>query len=412
MSDGGPYSLKSQALLTLQLSATLGLRQVVLVGHGDGALLALMSAAIACRELALPPPSPLPPSSAQLALARATGDAPAGSAPVSVTAAGAAGSEATDAVPMHRRPAGHHARRGSLPDSLDLAWFSSGPESHSVLQRLLRGDWPASIDPHAGSEGGSSLINGWAAARPTGRRSPLRQQYSAGRRSMGTDPLLLEPFLEEEAGGAEEPVPGSRLYSQQQQQQQQQGGTGEPPASDSTAQLVAQAAGGTSSTEPSAALLAAQHSVYTNASYVAGSDRSSATQEAGLLNAGGLIDNPSYLSGSSVRSSLEQPVGSSAATEPAAQESSFVNPSFVSGSSSARSSLEQPGGSRTATEPAVAQQSSFVNPSFVSGSGGGSSDEAEGRGLPAQESSLLRSQVLDNPSFVSEVCSQAVPDLS
>jgi hypothetical protein len=245
-----------------------------------------------------------------------------------------------------------------------------------VLQRLLRGDWPASIDPHAGSEGGGSLVNGWAAGRPAGRRSPLRQQYSAGRRSMGAaDPLLLEPFLEEEAGGEEEPASGSSMASHQQQQQQQQGGADEPADSSSSALLASPPAGGTSSTEPSAALLAARQSVYTNASFVEGSDRSSATQEGGLLAAaGGLMDNPSYLSGTS----------------------------------SARSSLEQQGGSGTATEPAT-EQSSFVNPSFVSGGsdGRGSSSEGEGRGLPTQESSLLRSQVLDNPSFVSEVSGPA-----
>lgn len=334
-----------------------------------------MSAAIACRELALgEPPSPLQPTSSQAELpgvAGGTADVAGGTAtagaetPAAATVLQVGHAATTDAVPMRRWPAAQHSRRSSLPDSLDLAWYSSGPESHSVLQRLLRGDWPASIDPHAGGEGGA-LLNGWAAARPAGRRSPLRRQYSSGRRSTGDD-QLLEPFLEEEADGESEPAAASSMPFQH---PQQEGGMDEQPSSSSTALFaVQQPAGGTSSTEPSAALLAAQASVYTNASFAEGSDRSSATEQGGLPGAaGGLIDNPSYLSGtSSVRSSLEQ----------------------------------QQGSSTTATEPA-AQQSSFVNPSFVSGSGGGSS-EGEGGGLPAQESSLLRSQVLENPSFVSEV---------
>lgn len=52
--EANPYTLKSQASLALHLCCLLGLRRVALVGHADGALLALMAAAAACREG--PPP--------------------------------------------------------------------------------------------------------------------------------------------------------------------------------------------------------------------------------------------------------------------------------------------------------------------------------------------------------------------
>ena len=47
--DGSRYSLAAQADLTLQLCAACGVRRVVLAGHADGALLALMAAAAASR---------------------------------------------------------------------------------------------------------------------------------------------------------------------------------------------------------------------------------------------------------------------------------------------------------------------------------------------------------------------------
>jgi len=47
--DWNPYSSKFQASLLLQLCAALKLSEVVAVGHADGALLALLSAAASCR---------------------------------------------------------------------------------------------------------------------------------------------------------------------------------------------------------------------------------------------------------------------------------------------------------------------------------------------------------------------------
>lgn len=47
--DVNPYALGWQADLTLQLAWALGLRRVVLVGHADGALLALITAAKAAQ---------------------------------------------------------------------------------------------------------------------------------------------------------------------------------------------------------------------------------------------------------------------------------------------------------------------------------------------------------------------------
>ena len=44
-----PYTVQAQAKLALQLAMQLGVRQVVLAGHTDGALIALEAAASACR---------------------------------------------------------------------------------------------------------------------------------------------------------------------------------------------------------------------------------------------------------------------------------------------------------------------------------------------------------------------------
>ena len=44
-----PYTVQAQAKLALQLATQLGVRQVVLAGHTDGALVALEAAASACR---------------------------------------------------------------------------------------------------------------------------------------------------------------------------------------------------------------------------------------------------------------------------------------------------------------------------------------------------------------------------
>lgn len=42
-----PYTVRAQAQLTLDMCAALGLRRVVLVGHADGCLVALLAAAMA-----------------------------------------------------------------------------------------------------------------------------------------------------------------------------------------------------------------------------------------------------------------------------------------------------------------------------------------------------------------------------
>ena len=47
--DASRYSLAAQADLVLQLCAACGVKQVVLAGHSDGALVALMAAAAAAR---------------------------------------------------------------------------------------------------------------------------------------------------------------------------------------------------------------------------------------------------------------------------------------------------------------------------------------------------------------------------
>ena len=54
-----PYGLRSQAALTLALARQLGLRQVLFVGHSDGALLALLATSLAAeayREMCLSNP--------------------------------------------------------------------------------------------------------------------------------------------------------------------------------------------------------------------------------------------------------------------------------------------------------------------------------------------------------------------
>lgn len=57
-----PYSLSSQAQLTLRFCKAIGLRRVVLLGHADGALLGLISAALASRGPAAFCFSQMPPS--------------------------------------------------------------------------------------------------------------------------------------------------------------------------------------------------------------------------------------------------------------------------------------------------------------------------------------------------------------
>jgi pimeloyl-ACP methyl ester carboxylesterase len=46
LADGTPYTVESQALLLLEFCAALGLQQVLLVAHADGALLALRASSI------------------------------------------------------------------------------------------------------------------------------------------------------------------------------------------------------------------------------------------------------------------------------------------------------------------------------------------------------------------------------
>ncbi len=91
---------------------------------------------------------------------------------------------------------------GSIPDSLDWAWMSSQPDSgpSSLLQHLLRGEWPASIEPRPGT--GASVgppLSGWASGQ-----SPLRPPRRWGRR--GAESPLPQPLpqcAEDEAGPEE-----------------------------------------------------------------------------------------------------------------------------------------------------------------------------------------------------------------
>lgn len=200
--DSNPYGLKFQALLTLQLSSALGLERIVLAGHDDGALLALMAAAMACREQALGSPiQPLldvgggetPPPRAQSSsdgLASGGGRMPPASAAHAVPLQGAS---------RHRR----YGSVGSLPDSLDWGWMSSH-QGHSVLQKLLKGEWPASIDPRT-AFGASALATSSHGRPPGAWRSPARPHLLGRPHLMGLRRQLgsLEPFQEqEEASGA------------------------------------------------------------------------------------------------------------------------------------------------------------------------------------------------------------------
>lgn len=272
--------MKAQALLTLRLASTLGFRRVVLAGHSDGALVALLAASVACRQAA--PGTPLSRSSSQAIDIGALAGSTAAEAGQLHLAPGA-----SSAVPVAARPAGHR-RRGSLPESLDWAWMSSQHEGRSVLERLLRGEWPASIEP--GAAGLGSL--GAAGARPpVGRRSPLRNRQAA-RQGVGGE--LLQPFLEQEERG-ELQASGSALL--------QRPGSATAVSSALTNGLqprqLGPSGGASASTEPSERLW----------------------------------DNPSYLSGSSsARSSLEQPGGGGALPQEASTAAPTVieNPSFLS----------------------------------------------------------------------------------
>jgi hypothetical protein len=167
--DRNPYSLKFQALLALRLASELGLERVVLAGHGDGALLALLAAAMAVRERALGDSAPAEPGG--IAWARPL---PAG--------ANEHAFPATHAVPVRGsagggRPARGHRRLGSvpLPDSLEVGWMSSVTDSswgHSLLRRLLKGDWPASIEPRTALHPSP----GFASQPPWPWRSPPHPQ--------------------------------------------------------------------------------------------------------------------------------------------------------------------------------------------------------------------------------------------
>lgn len=316
--DDNPYSLKSQALLALQLASSVGLRRVVLAGHGDGALLALMSAAMAAREAALgtsPAPLPVTPGGGQPAMPAA--------APV-----------ARDAAARHCR----HASGGSIPDSLDWAWMSSQPDAgrSSVLQHLLRGEWPVSIEPRSGASG-SALLLGWS-----GGHSPLRPprpRCSAEH----SQPQLLQAHAEEEGlaeEGAQEELEGRSPQEGvlQLEGEEQAGRSGAGPRPQQLAQQAQQALQGAAS---------------------------SSSETGGLPGFdGSLMQNPSFLS----RPSTLASGGTEAATAPLHPRGSSgegaslqLNPSFLSDPEAMRrSSTDQPG-------ELLAQQSSLItNPSFLS----------------------------------------------
>ena len=312
-----PYALKCQALLALQLCSTLCVRRVVLAGHGDGALLALLAAAVAAREAALGSPSHAStPSPGATGAAALPFPSLGQSARLNVTA------------PVLAAATARHRRSGSLPDSLDLAWMSSLPEGgHSVLQQLLRGEWPAAIEPRSGSAGGS-LGASWAGERSPGahqRRSPLRPR-SMGRRSMDQGQRssgLLQPFLEEE----------EEEEGRQQQEQHTQADTEQQPHTQQQQQQQQQQAG--------------------------------VEQEASLI-----VDNPSFLSqptsqslAGGLPSASTEPAGEPLYQSSQGEQASFLqdNPSFLSQPASVGS------GTASSVGGLLAQQSSLIaNPSFLS----------------------------------------------
>ena len=133
--EANPYALKAQAVLVLRLCAVLGLRRVALVGHADGALLALMAAAAALRGQGSPPPSrgtSLEPGGG------ASGDVPVpGTALSGQPGSGSSGDGGGDG--------GGGGGCGGVAATLDWAWMGSQADKEGLLRRLLRGDWPASL---------------------------------------------------------------------------------------------------------------------------------------------------------------------------------------------------------------------------------------------------------------------------
>lgn len=172
--DLNPYSLKFQALLTLRLACKLGFERVVLAGHGDGALLALLAAGMALKERARAGLAPsVPGGTAWDHLPQACAGEHALPATHAVPVRGSAGSSEGHPVPS--------GCFGSmpLPDSLEAGWMSSltgNSVGHSLLRRLLKGDWPASIEPRPALH----TTPGLASRPPSPSRSPPRPQAVDG----------------------------------------------------------------------------------------------------------------------------------------------------------------------------------------------------------------------------------------
>ncbi|KAL4458374.1 hypothetical protein ABPG75_013239 [Micractinium tetrahymenae] len=359
--NDNPYSLKFQALLTLQLASSSGFRRVVLAGHGDGAMLALMSAAMAAREAALGSPPRSPPPAGGSRHARG-GRHPTAPLVAGLTTAPAAG-----------HPVVHHRQQesgGSLPDSLDWAWMSSQPEGgpSSLLQRLLRGEWPASIEPRSGAGsggGGGALLSGWASGR-----SPLRPLRSQGRRSAEfPQPQLLQRHEEEEAGTEE--------AEQREQEGVLPGEEGEVQLEEEHAERAQQAQQARQATSSSSG--------------------SGSTDAGGLPGfEGSLMQNPSFLSQPSTQASG----GTEPADAPLHQQGSLIdNPSFLSRPSTQASAATEPAEAPLHQQSSAAEQASLqLNPSFVSQPQTTvSSGTDQTGGLLAHQSSLI-----SNPSFLSQ----------
>eukprot|EP00887_Chlorella_sp_A99_P006244 scaffold3.g6244.t1 len=286
-SGANPYTLKAQAALVLQACAALGLRRVVLVGHADGALLALMAAAAACRGGAAAP--------------AARGGEPGGAR----AAAGAAGSRGIAVPPQVVMTEG---LQGS--DSLDWSWMGSQGDRDSVLTRLLRGDWPGSFGAARHSLHGAS-----AGSAPHSHRGPasLVGDERAGGRAPATAPADASPQLQALPEG-EEPQPDLEV-----------GEVGESWGGDvnelSAGAAAAVAGGGEA---PAQGALAAESSqvllvpeevpgigVYDNASFLSSASTSTAPGQARHGDGGGgsltlqqLLDNPSYRFSSADREGL------------------------------------------------------------------------------------------------------------
>ena len=193
--DDNPYSPAAQARLTLQLAAALGIRRAVLVGHGDGCLVAILAAALAER-----------PRRGRGGLGRAPSSASGSQRPPSVAAASDLRmSESTDLGGFVGA-----SSLGSCSDAADLltpppAGRPSAAAAETARRRAARQAAAAAAAAAAAGDGG--------AAPPFDGRSG-----SAGAQS---DSVSLAASLSFQSLLAS--VESSQQLQQQQQQQQRAG---------------------------------------------------------------------------------------------------------------------------------------------------------------------------------------------